>query len=603
MGILQQREPSLAEYVAALDYPEELRVVESANGLPTLKAVTGSGQSGFLHSPEDPASEAKRQLHGFSFKSEDGTILFGLGLGYLAKEIVRAKEQNHILFVTEGLGGLFKLAMTHMDLSDVLSDDKVFFFVGDSVSDIMDGFLPIQGKAIGGTINKLAIPSIRELCMECYDDIDRRINEHIISLQIGFNTFNALKDIALGNLFRNIPAFVNSSSINSLCNLMEKKPAVVVAAGPSLTGELGTLKEKAEDFLVISVDAALIPLVKNDIWPDIVVTCDPQAVNFKKVSSFSQESLASMPLVYQSDATPEVVQHFGGKKFVVDGHTSISNWLVNSGRTVSAFPFLQTVSHLGFLLARHMGADPIILVGLDLSFPYDKDHAEGCADTWHVDFEKSEFQWVPSTNGGRVKSIEAFVSMIHVFEREIRRTSAQCINVSQDGALIGGTESMPLEEALNLECVNDRSSSYIRFDDLLGKAFEVDSAHLKESYKKALMWMVSEVEQLSVICQNATHLLNKVSCVSNGKEERRGSWDQLLLAYKAVGVHMDVLDILTDYLAGFMIASEKKPKQEPEGSGSLLFRADRERIPIFFEELGIVLPALKEHCIQALAKL
>ena len=175
LRLLEQKNPSLAKYLSGIKNSGQISVVESESGLPTLKTVNSMRGEGFLLSPKNPALEAQHLLDKIPFSGEDGTLLFGFGLGYLAKEITRKKHQNHVLYIVEGAPELFQLAMKHADLSAILSDHNNFLFVGDSIDTILDDFIPIQIKSITGNINKLAMPSLRKLCEKHYDAIDKHI--------------------------------------------------------------------------------------------------------------------------------------------------------------------------------------------------------------------------------------------------------------------------------------------------------------------------------------------------------------------------------------------------------------------------------------------
>ena len=56
--LLEKKNPVLAQYIAGLKDPENIVVVKSKSGLPTLKIVNNIRCEKFLFSPIDPVSEA-----------------------------------------------------------------------------------------------------------------------------------------------------------------------------------------------------------------------------------------------------------------------------------------------------------------------------------------------------------------------------------------------------------------------------------------------------------------------------------------------------------------------------------------------------------------
>ena len=593
LRLLQKRDPTLAEHIARLKDPDGLFVVNSQSGLPTLLTIDREGKPRFLHSPKNPAQEAGRLLEGYAFKDEDGTILFGFGLGYLVKEIVKRKAPNHVLYILEASTEMFKLAMTHMDLSDILSDNNIGFFIGNSLHGITDHFDAIQIKAITGKIHKLSIPHLRDIYSEQYEKIDKHIDKQITSLQLSYATFNATKELRLDNLFRNIPNLKDSFAVDNLEETLRDKPALVIAAGPSLTKEIPILKKCAENSFIISVDSALKPLFDNGIRPNLVATCESHPSKLEKVEGITEGMLRDIPLVYSTEANPEFVGRFN-RKFIINIQDSLSSWFVNMNRRVPTFPIIQTVSKLGFFLARLMGANPIILVGLDLSFPLDREHAEGSPRTWKIDFENHDFVWVPDNSDGKVKTIEGFVSMIHSLEQEIRKTQARCINVSKYGALIRGTEWMPLEKALRLGNRHPVNIADISSQGILAEVPSPDPRHSKTRYLDAISWMLEQIDGLVEVCREAP--VPDVPPESAGIHApfHKDAIATLRKSYESAFAYRDFLDILTDYMPRYMTyCAGSSPANGP----------DPKRFLLFFQELNDFLPLLKAHCREALSTL
>lgn len=601
--LLYQKNPTLADYIQALEIPENITVVRSQSGHPTLKVVDSSGKGRYLHSPVDPVSEAGRLLENHSFNGDDGTILFGFGLGYLAAEIARQKTPGHILYVAEGVPALFKLAAMHTDLAYLLTDDQTFLFIGDSIRQITEHFRPISFKTFTGNIHKLAIPSLKALCAEAYDESDRSISEHVMSLRIGQSTFDGNRHLYLSNPMENISALADSSSINHLKDFIKGRPALVFAAGPSLTNHLEVLRRTDHGALMIACDTALKPLLEHGITPDLTATCDPLPMNANKVDGLSGETLTSIPLIYHPDASPKLVERFENTKFVADSHNLLSGWLVRMGHDAVSFPYYHSVSHLAFMLARFMGADPIILAGLDLSFPVDKAHADGVGKVWDMDFENYNFIPVPSNSGGMVKTIPVFVNDIKVMEKEVLNTPARCINCSKNGAMIKGMERMPMEETLNLYGKAGKMSHGLPYRKRISKIFHADPTEMKRKYEDGLKWLISEAEDIARICEAANplkHLKNRKVFSKNHEACNRV---ELRTLYESAYKHLKFLTVLNDFISRYHIALAKSPTEGVK-TGDLRYRhASDEAVDIFFEELDSFLPDLLRHARKSLTEL
>jgi len=591
--LLRKRDPALAAQISDVQIPKNLAVICSKSGFPTVADYLNPDSIQFFHSPQDPVAEAKCLLSDYHFRNEDGTILLGFGLGYLVLKIAARKDPEHLLFAFEKSPALFRIALEHLDFSDILSDDGIYFFIGDAKEKIDNHLHLFTRKTLAGNLNKLSHPVLTAIDSSYYNDIDTLIQNNISSKLMSLKAFNLSKETLLKNLFENMPAIVKSSPIDNLNGALKGCPAIVVAAGPSLSYEFESLKKAAGSIPVICVDAALKPLLANGIKPDVAVTCDPIDLNFNKVKGISKNELESMPLVFHPESNTQLVNRFQGPKFITNAPNSFTQWLIAIGHRAMTFPSVQTVSHLAFLLANLMEADPIILVGLDLSFPFGQDHAEGCATTWTLDVENTDFLRIADNDGGQVRTIRSFVSMIHVLENEILESSAHCINVSKKGAKIKGAKWMPLDAALKLTDNKNRLGHSAHWKNRISGAYFQNSKKLITEYINVLRRLVVDIDALYTICREAVAVLEKSRPPEGAARDPNTSHGRQLNAlYDSAFRFSELLDTLTDYLPGYMMTALKANS----GSGVSPRVDPIDKVRGVFDELNTVLPVLKNHC-------
>jgi len=596
LDLLSHKDPELANYLSCVKVPQTVQVLKSKSHLPTLKYIDQRGEASFLHCPKDPLQEALRLLNGYSFAKMDATVLFGFGLGYLAKEIVRKKHPHHLLCIVEGLPELFKTALVHMDLTEILMDDNTHFFVGEYIERLAEDFKPIQVKSLSGNVRKLALPGFVKLYNGVYDEVEKILHNCITSTRISFNNFLRQKDLCLANLFDNMPMIAESAAADDLKDLLAGCPVIVVAAGPSLSCEIEILKKNVGRYFTICVDTALKPLVKNGIKPDLTVTCDPISANAEKISGLSTNDMAGIPLVFRADAQPAFVRRFSGRKFVAMADTSVAKWLLKAGLGISYLSRFQTVSHLGLLIALLMGADPVIFVGLDLAFPQNRHHAMGCTAPWKLNPDKMVLSWIPNNNGGLVKSIPSFMSMIHMFETEIRRSRTRFINVSKHGARIEGAEYMSLKEVMAQFAENDSQKKILDFRDLLSEHRHVDTVELKRKFLQALTWMLSETQGLSEICKKTRKVMEFTTSETNAS-------DRLLVLQQNAFNHKPYLNIISDYMPRYLLSFHTIPKLGIPMVNPQQDESWKEQLFLFFEELVAAVSLIETHGSSALRRI
>lgn len=583
MASLRKRNPALAGAVSETPVPNSFSVLKSSSGASTLFWNSPPARPRYLHSPVDPDLEARGLLEGRIFKKQDGTFLIGLGLGYLAKEIVRKKEPRHLLCIAEAIPGLFRLALEHSDLRDVIEDEETHWFIGNEITRILDGFSPLNLKAISGEFNRITLPAFVEIYGGFYEKTEARLHEHLNSLRHSFHTFLKTRETSLTSLLRNVPHMISSQAANSLAGLIKGRPAIIVAAGPSLSDDIETLRDCRSGCFLISVDAALKPLLGRGIVPDLAITCDSQSMSFKKIEGLSRDLLCTIPLLFSSSAFPSVVEPFGGLKFVSDTENSLSRWLLSRGRKVDGLPCSGTVSHLAFTVAAMMGADPVIFAGLDLAFPRGDAHAEGCTSPWTVGTEIRDFPSVSSNNGSPVKTCVQFISMIKRFENDIERAKTTCINVSRGGAAISGAPWMELCEAVPRGL--DRTFDY---KPLLETAFRRGFYDARDELRLSLQWLLSEASVMETLV-----------CTPDASS----SYGTDVGPLGACLERKPFLEILIDYFPQYLLSFNRIPKNgfpEPDRDTPSLCA---EQASLFMKEAREILPPLRSGCVEAIHSL
>jgi hypothetical protein len=394
--------------------------------------------------------EAVSLLGDRRFHDGDVTVLFGFGLGYLVQEIRKRMGVSHDLIVFEQRPDIFATAMRLFDLRDIFSDPRIRLCIGVDSDTVIETLKEIQGKALSGTVQKLSYGPAVDLAPEAYRKLENEIELYVSELKTSLRSFRAQIPMRLANLFNNLPVLCQSTPVSALKDAFKGLPIVAVAAGPSLDKNIRMLRKAHGKSLIIAVDAALKPLLASGITPDIIATLDPIDKNVEKFSGILPNQLKDVGLVFAPEGNRAIPKLFTGPRFFTNSQNTFTDWLIGHFGAVPDFPPMYTVSHLAFLVARHMGCDPIILAGFDFSFPGNRHHSKGCAKTWTVDFEKWKFIEIEDIHGGKVKTFDQFLYMLRLLEREIIKTKALCIDATEGGARIRGTTIFPLKEALSM---------------------------------------------------------------------------------------------------------------------------------------------------------
>ncbi|MBI4697840.1 MAG: glycosyltransferase [Nitrospirae bacterium] len=118
--VLELQDPLLAEALVRTTVPDDVKVVDSRTGAPTLRVGNI-----ILHSIYDPVSEAEAwvQYNREKFDSVPAVVVFGFGLGYHIRDMSASGGKEIIVF--EPRKDILRAAMEHIDLTALLPKIKI----------------------------------------------------------------------------------------------------------------------------------------------------------------------------------------------------------------------------------------------------------------------------------------------------------------------------------------------------------------------------------------------------------------------------------------------------------------------------------------------
>lgn len=187
----------------------------------------------------------------------------------------------------------------------------------------------------------------------------------------GFNAevYSAWIDRWANNAAVNYPIINDSWGVRFLTNSCKKLPAVVVGIGPSFDDNIDALKCARQRAIVIATDAALRPMLRHGIKPDIVVNYDGRHEQCTMWDSIDTRDLV---LVANSVTSPRTIDAWKGKiiffNMMQADDEFATNILPAMYPHLGELPNMGTVGNGAIYLASQMGCDPIITVGMDLCY-------------------------------------------------------------------------------------------------------------------------------------------------------------------------------------------------------------------------------------------
>jgi hypothetical protein len=513
----------LAERVKRIPLSDAVRVQPSRLGPPTLIAQASDNTYIQVHSLYDPLTEAKRFVEGKRLGQTDSLVICGFGLGYHVIEMYMRLKKGRWFVIIEGRQDIFRAALEYVDLSALLSGQKVRIFVGQDWSKFLEWFKDFLNESEVDDITVFTYPPSARLLPEFYKNLPQEMASAVNRRKVELATLFQSAEIFETNAIRNLPYVISSCGVKAFENRFAGIPAIVIAAGPSLNSNLELLAQLQNKALMICVGKTLKLLLKKNISPNFVANLDMTKPSKESFDGLSD--LKGVNLVYDPDSYYEIISGYPGDRITFETIVPFNRWI---RRFIGEKGFLEkglSVAHTAFFFARYAGADPIILVGVDLAFPTDRTHADDVTMTWggRVQERDPERVMVPCVKGGMVRSMRGFLSFINAFEIEIAKTPAKVINTTEEGALIRGAIHMPLREAIAQYCTDKYP-----IGEMVQRCLSEPRPFDKEAFARESKKVLSSADYIVNISEDALRYVKRLSRLDKTNKYDQPEYNKLV---------------------------------------------------------------------------
>lgn len=465
MEVLEKRYPDLAKRVRATKDNPSYKLIQTSKGKPNVLIKKGSDFF-ILYDNDDPVTYCDNYLEKLDLKYAPVVVFMGLGLGYHLDryfKVLGEKMGTRQIVVFEKDIELFRLALLVGDFRQVIAQANIHFFVGESPEEI---YVRLKTEILSNKDTLIALKSLKVIPLPANILLEREYYQKVSVIlrntarQIMVLTGNDSLDsfVGLENILKNVRHIYSNPGIDTLYGKFAGRPGVLVAAGPSLNKNMHLLEGLQEKALIISCDASFIPIMKKGIQPHLVTSLERTPgvdLFYSGVESFNGIYFVALPILM-----PETIDAFEGKKFVAYRGYSHFNWLEAEKGVLNVG---ISVANLAFKILVELGCDPIILIGQDLAYAEDGDtHVKGdIFGSRNEEIRKRPVIELEGNDGKPVKSEKAWEIMKYTYEEDIAAYKGTCINATEGGAKILGTEVMPFKDAIEKYCTEVFKSNSI----------------------------------------------------------------------------------------------------------------------------------------------
>jgi len=351
--------------------------VEPARSGALTLSFQRDGRKIYIHSPYDPQREAEQYAEGQLREAGSGnfTVFFGMGLGFGMQEVLsRLPAENRVL-VFEPHFELFYLAFCHVDLSTLLTHNQTTVTCDSSIQGAMMMYMNMFELATFSGVQFFSNPAFEVLPQApAFDEFAQRIRYEMTAISGNIQTLMVMGEMQQTNIILNFPEILDNPPFQHLIKRFSGRPAVIVSAGPSLEKNVQLLTELDERALIIAVDTSVRPLLAAGITPHAVVTGDPQELNSRHLRGID---LPETYLIAEPQSPIASLRGWTGPKFICSFHDNLMQWVDRVLGDRGHVLVWGSVAVMAYDVAVKIGADPIVFVGQDLSFPGGRTYTSG----------------------------------------------------------------------------------------------------------------------------------------------------------------------------------------------------------------------------------
>jgi len=433
---------------------EDVILEEAKSGLNTLK-IRSEDDFKYIHSKYDPLKEAQSIIKKNENNLEKSKIIifFGTGLGYHIELILRAYPDIKVYIYEPNSEVLYYFLKERSFSESQLKRFKNIFIDRDSFLKEIENIIRLNRDSL--TI--LELPSYKSFYPDDYQFFIETIKSSIKNRRSNIITEYSFQKRWIINSMKNFKHVLNTPNvIVENKGRFKDKPAILVAAGPSLNEEIENIRKIKEEGLayIFSVGSAINTLIANNIYPDVATTYDPTEHNQKVFLKVKEQNINDIPLIFGSSVGYETIENYPGKLYhMITSQDKVSNYYLDNENTEPIDIVLDapSIAVVTLQLLNYLGFNPIILAGQNLAYVGTKQHSEGVFYSNDLsDEELKNALDVKDVYGNTIKTNNGYNSMRQQMESYIKQLkNLTVINTTKGGADIEGAPFMELEKVMN----------------------------------------------------------------------------------------------------------------------------------------------------------
>ncbi len=576
MALLKRRHgPVHAAVLGAADDPR-IRVSASRERAP-VPEIAQEGGAISIHSRYDPVKEAARFIAGIAPGDFNLFLVFGFGFGYHVEELLGRVSGDAVVLVLEQSAAMIRSAAAHRDLSGMLADGRLHLLVDPTEEGLAE---ILQGKSTY-RVSFLTHRGSFQTAPSYYSNLHRIAKSYLSAKEVNIATLAKFERTWGANVARNAGVFVGSPGAGAFYGRFAGLPAIVAAAGPSLSDSIEFIRANAGRAVIIAVDTSYRILKKHGIEPHFCVSVDPQLINARY---FEGDAGGRTILVADPTVHPSVFRLFRGRRTLAGMAFPMLKWIEEAAGPKGEMAYGGSVSTNAYDFARRLGASTVVLVGQDLAFTGGLAHARGSYLDEQVFLRTGRFYTPLMFNRFQLCALPAILvqgirsASVHTNQKMMiflswfeKRGDGALVNATFDGARIKGVRHVPAAE-LRLDGTD------VDIFGIIDAAYEEGTRALRDPEEVRLgisrrcAAMLDELDTLVPLLERAVRNSEELRSVVAAENRDRSKMEFLLKRLAEADRAIESLDALKDmisFTAQRVIHTITEGYEVDEGEGAL----------------------------------
>ncbi|HOJ50359.1 MAG TPA: DUF115 domain-containing protein [Spirochaetota bacterium] len=369
---------------------------------------TGNGYSLTVNgkpitSKVNPIKEAQKKVEAYKLDGFDAVVFLGLGLGYELVELLKKDIKIPIIVIEKDVN-IFYYFLKIFDLEDIIKKNLIEIIFPEDPSTITETLKLYNIEKPFIVVNRQLFEIYKDYYQSALDSINKYVETRIINKA----TLIRFEKLWLKNVLVNMGYYLYFKGVNSLYDKFKDTPALIIGGGPSLNRCIDKIKKVKDNVFIISVNTSLAYLLDNGIVPDFVVTVDPQDKIYKYfIPVLNKKELPI--LIAEPTITPKIVRKY--PRILFSQIEFAKDFVLSFSKDRGVLETGGSVVTTAFSFARKIGANPIMFIGVDMSYT---------TDTLHFKGSELEKDWIFNSN--KNKTIESlnyfFMRKFKLIEKE-----------------------------------------------------------------------------------------------------------------------------------------------------------------------------------------